>query len=34
MSRPQAGIGELLWFVLVGGIVCALIVVFRRWRVY
>lgn len=28
------GIGELLWFVLVGGIVYALIVVFRRWRAY
>ena len=30
----QTGIGELLWFVLVGGIVYALIVVFRRWRAY
>jgi hypothetical protein len=30
----QTGIGELLWFVLVGGIVYALIVVFRRWRTY
>ena len=37
MSRVrmwQTGIGELLWFVLVGGIVYALIVVFRRWRAY
>lgn len=30
----QTGIGELLWFVFVGGIVYALIVVFRRWRAY
>ncbi len=30
----HTGIGELLWFVLVGGIVYALIVVFRRWRAY
>jgi hypothetical protein len=24
----------LLWFVLVGGIVYALVAVFRRWRAY
>jgi hypothetical protein len=38
MSRARMwqtdSIGELLWFVLVGGIVYALIVVFRRWRAY
>lgn len=37
MSRVrmwQTGVGELLWFVLVGGIVYALIAVFRRWRAY
>ncbi len=37
MSRVrmwQTGIGELLWFVLVGGIVYALVVVVRRWRAY
>ncbi|HWY17770.1 MAG TPA: hypothetical protein VNY27_03560 [Solirubrobacteraceae bacterium] len=37
MSRArmwQTGVGELLWFVLVGGIVYALIVVVRRWRAY
>jgi hypothetical protein len=37
MSRArmwQTGLGELLWFVLVGGIVYALIVVVRRWRAY
>lgn len=37
MSRArmwQTGVGELLWFVLVGGIVYALVVVFRRWRAY
>ncbi len=37
MSRVRmwrTGIGELLWFVLVGGIVYTLIVVFRRWRAY
>jgi hypothetical protein len=30
----QTGLGELLWFVLVGGIVYALIIVVRRWRAY
>lgn len=30
----QTGIGELLWFVLLGGIVYALIAVVRRWRAY
>jgi hypothetical protein len=30
----QTGIGELLWFVLIGGIAYALFVVFRRWRAY
>jgi len=37
MSRVRmwrTGVGELLWFVLVGGIVYALIVVVRRWRAY
>jgi hypothetical protein len=37
MSRVRmwrTGIGELLWFVLVGAIVYALVVVFRRWRAY
>jgi hypothetical protein len=37
MSRVrmwQTGLGELLWFVLVGGIVYALVAVFRRWRAY
>ncbi|HYM45333.1 MAG TPA: hypothetical protein VES65_04145 [Solirubrobacteraceae bacterium] len=30
----QTGLGELLWFVLIGGIVYALVAVFRRWRAY
>jgi hypothetical protein len=30
----QTGIGELLWFALVGGIAYALFAVFRRWRAY
>ncbi len=37
MSRVrmwQTGVGELLWFVLVAGIVYALVVVIRRWRAY
>jgi hypothetical protein len=37
MSRVRmwgTGIGELLWFVLVAGIVYALIVLVRRWRAY
>lgn len=37
MSRVRmwrTGVGELLWFVLVGGAVYALIAVVRRWRAY
>jgi hypothetical protein len=37
MSRVrmwQSGLGELLWFVLVAGIVYSLVVVVRRWRAY
>jgi hypothetical protein len=37
MSRSrmwQTGVGELLWFVLVGGIVYAAIALVRRWRAY
>jgi hypothetical protein len=37
MSRPRmwdTGIGELLWFALVGGVVYAAFVVVRRWRAY
>lgn len=37
MSRSRmwlTGLGELLWFVLVAGIVYALITVVRRWRAY
>jgi hypothetical protein len=37
MSRVRmwhTGLGELLWFVLVGGIVYAAIMVVRRWRAY
>jgi hypothetical protein len=30
----QTGLGELLWFVLIGAIVYALIAVVRRWRAY
>ncbi|HEV3318773.1 MAG TPA: hypothetical protein VG053_03445 [Solirubrobacteraceae bacterium] len=30
----STGIGELLWFVLLAGVVYALLVVFRRWRAY
>ncbi len=30
----NTGLGELLWFVLLGGVVYALFVVFRRWRAY
>jgi hypothetical protein len=30
----ESGLGELLWFVLVGGIVYALIAVYRHWRAY
>ncbi len=30
----QTGIGELLWFVLVGGIVYAAVMIVRRWRAY
>jgi hypothetical protein len=37
MARARmwgTGIGELLWLVLVGGVVYALVVVYRRWRAY
>jgi hypothetical protein len=37
MARPrmwQTGLGELLWFVLIGGAVYALVAVIRRWRAY
>jgi len=37
MSRVRmwhTGVGELLWFVLVGGIAYAAIMVVRRWRAY
>ncbi len=37
MSRArmwQNGLGELLWFMLVAGIVYALVAVVRRWRAY
>lgn len=37
MSRARmwlTGLGELLWFVLLGGVVYAVIVVVRRWRAY
>jgi hypothetical protein len=30
----HTGVGELLWFVLAGGVAYALFVVFRRWRAY
>jgi TRAP-type C4-dicarboxylate transport system permease small subunit len=30
----ETGLGELLWFVLIGGVVYALIAVVRRWRAY
>jgi len=30
----QTGLGELLWFVLIGGVVYALVAVVRRWRAY
>jgi hypothetical protein len=30
----NTGLGELLWLVLLAGLVYALIVVFRRWRAY
>lgn len=30
----NTSVGELLWFVLLAGLVYALIVVFRRWRAY
>jgi hypothetical protein len=37
MSRVrmwQTGVGELLWFALVGGTVYALVGMVRRWRAY
>jgi len=30
----ESGLGELLWFVLVGGIVYTFIAVYRHWRAY
>lgn len=30
----QTGIGEVLWFALIGLVVYALLVVYRRWRAY
>jgi hypothetical protein len=30
----QTGLGELVWFVLIGAVVYALVVVYRRWRAY
>ena len=30
----QTGLGELLWFTLVGGVVYALLAVYRQWRAY
>ena len=30
----QTGLGELLWFTLVGGVVYALVAVYRQWRAY
>jgi hypothetical protein len=30
----QTGLGELLWFTLVGGVVYALLAVYRHWRAY
>jgi len=30
----HTGLGELLWFTLVGGVVYALLAVYRHWRAY
>ena len=30
----ETGLGELLWFVAAGGVVYALLAVYRRWRSY
>ena len=30
----QTGLGEFAWFVLLGGVVVALLTVFRHWRSY
>jgi hypothetical protein len=30
----QTGFGELAWFVLLGGVVYSLLVVYRHWRAY
>jgi len=30
----QSGLGELLWFVLLGAVVYSLVAVVRRWRAY
>lgn len=37
MARARmwnTGLGELLWFILLGGAVYALVAVIRRWRAY
>jgi hypothetical protein len=30
----QSGLAELLWFLLIGAVVCALVAVYRQWRAY
>ena len=30
----ESGLGELVWFIAAGGVVYALIAVYRRWRSY
>jgi hypothetical protein len=30
----ESGLGELVWFIAAGGVIYALIVVYRRWRAY
>jgi tellurite resistance protein TehA-like permease len=30
----ETGLGELVWFIMAGGVVYALIAVYRRWRAY
>jgi hypothetical protein len=30
----ESGLGELVWFIAAGGVVYALIAVYRRWRAY
>ncbi len=34
MWHTAAGVGELMWFVLVAGVLYALFLVVRRWRAY